>query len=134
DQTTFGRRHKLGKSAAAIHAEYLSRGAQVSVAAPTSHAMAAMNERMRNDAFARRKQAHARPGLFDDTAEFVAHNQRRHAAWALLFECFKLTAADATGGDLDQQFAFAGLRPRLIGDFQTLVFGIEQRFHHGSSN
>jgi hypothetical protein len=80
---------------------------------------------VRYDSLANGKRRNSRPDFFNRAAEFVPHNERRHAARTPRFECLKLAAADAARLYPEQYLARARLRFGSVSYRQFLVFGIK---------
>jgi hypothetical protein len=131
----------FGERPRALHAEHLALGAQVRVAASAAHAPAAWHQRVAHHTVAdppghlactRRLGAMPVVQGCDLAAEFVAHDQRRRAAWAVMAKRLELAAADTDRSDLQQGLALGQLRHGPIDDLKRVPGGIEQCFHFWS--
>jgi hypothetical protein len=65
----------------------------------------------------------------DEAGGFVAHDEWRDAAAGAAVEAVDVAAADAAGGDLDEDFVGGGLGLGGVGDFEVVVSGEEEGFH-----
>jgi len=59
----------------------------------------------------------------------VAHDERRNAAAGAAVEAVDVAAADAAGGDLDEDLVGGGIGLGSVSDFEVVVFGEEEGFH-----
>ena len=114
---------------AAGDAEDLAVVAQIDVAAFAVGAGAAEDGGIEGDALADSESGDGGAEGGDDAGGFVAHDERRNAAAGAAVEAVDVAAADAAGGDLDEDFVGGGVGLGSVSDFEVVVFGEEEGFH-----
>ncbi len=108
---------------AAGNAEDLAIVAEVDVATFAVGASAAEDGGVEGDALADFEGGDGGAECSDDAGGFVAHDERGDAAAGAAVEAVDVAAADAAGGDFDEDFVGGGFRLRSVGDFEVVVLG-----------
>ena len=114
---------------AAGDAEDLAVVAEIDVTAFAVGAGAAEDGGVEGDAVADFECGDGGAECGDDAGGFVAHDEWGDAAAGAAVEAVDVAAADAAGGDLDEDFVGGGIGFRSVGDFEVVVFGEEEGFH-----
>ena len=114
---------------AAGDAENLAIVAEIDVAAAAVGAFAAEDGGVEGDALADFEGGDAGAEGGDAAGGFVAHDEGRDAAAGGAVEAVDVAAADAAGGDFDEDFVGGGGRLGSVGDFEVVVFREEEGFH-----
>jgi hypothetical protein len=118
---------------AAGDAENLAIVAEIDVTATAVGAFAAENCRIESDALADFESGNGGAESGDAAGGFVTHDERGDAAAGAAVEAVDVAAADAAGGDFDEDFVGGGLRLWSVGDFEVVVLGEKEGFHFFSS-
>jgi hypothetical protein len=103
-----------------MHSEKAAIGAQVGVSALASRAIAAGEDRVADHAISGCEADYVSADHFDDAAELVPHDEGWWSTRALLSKGFQFAAADACGGDSQQDLVGSQFRDWLIGHFKAL--------------
>ena len=119
----------LGKGTGPVHAEDLTLGAQMRIAALAAYAVTARNDGVGDNPTPDECAVHAGSGGDHGAAEFMPHHQRRRPARAVVLERFQFAAADPTGSHLDDDLTRLGDWFRQVDQFELIEFGIEKCFH-----
>ncbi|MNT45333.1 hypothetical protein D3C72_1819130 [compost metagenome] len=125
DQAAFGYGHQLGECARPRHAHHGTVAAQIVAALDAEIAIAAVDQGVRRDPFARAAAA-------DQFAhEFMAEDQGRIAAGIMPVIRMHVRAADAHGLDAQQRIAVRQGRIRLFAEHEFAGRCVHQGFHGG---
>jgi len=114
---------------AAGNAEDLAAVAEIYVAAAAVGTFAAVNGGIEGDAIAGHEVFYGVTDRSDDTGGFVTHDDRRDAAAGGAVVTVNVAAANAAGGDADEDFVRRGRGRREFGEFEIAVAGEEKGFH-----
>ena len=108
---------------AAGDAEDLAIVAEIDVAAAAVGAFAAEDGGVEGDALADFEGGDAGAESGDEAGGFVAHHEWGNTTAGGPVEAVDVAAADAAGGDLDEDFVGGGRGFGSVGDFEVVVLG-----------
>jgi uncharacterized oxidoreductase len=114
---------------AAGDAEDLAIVAEVDISTKAVWTRAAVDRGVEGDAVAFRETCDIFADGGDSAGRFVTHHNRGDAAAGRTVVAVDIAAADAAGGDLNQDFIEPRGGFRKIRNFKVLVFGKEKSFH-----
>ncbi len=114
---------------AAGNAEDLATIAKIYVAATAIRAFAAVDRGIESDTITSGEIFYGGADSGDDTGGFVAHDDGGDAAAGGAVVTMNVAAADAAGGDADEDFVGRGSRRGEIGELEILVARQEKGFH-----
>ena len=108
-----------------MHAEEPPGAAEMGIAATAAGADAARDEGVADEIFADDVAVDAGAGIDDAAAELVSHDEGRGAARAAVLDAFQFAAAEAAGGDIEEDFAGGGCGIGEIADFKDVKIRVE---------
>ncbi len=114
---------------AAGDAEDLAVIAKIHVTAKTIGAGAAVYGGVESDPIAGSETLYSGADGGDDTGGFVSHDDGGNPATGRAIVAVDVTAADAAGGDADEDFVVGGGGHREVGELEIFVGGEEECFH-----
>ena len=114
---------------AAGDAEDLAIVAEIDVTATAIGAFAAEDGGIEGDALTDFEGGNGGAESGDAAGGFVAHDEWGDAAAGAAVEAVDVAAADAAGGDFDEDFVGGGRGLWSVGDFEVVVLGEKEGFH-----